>query len=128
MRNQRDLGSPHLAPRTRIAIPKLQEVDWTVELGAPVGGGAPGGAIVDLDERSGTQEWVHRVVFQPDVAILTVAYVELLNQGNGHFAPDLDHPRDEAGLVETEALIEAYWETDRLFRVEGLKGCKVRML
>src|SRR5208282_5728839 len=128
MRNQRDLGTPHFAPGTSIAIPQFQEIDRAVELCAPVGGRAPGGPIVDLHERPGTQEGIHRVVLQSDIAILTVPNVELLNQGNGHFTPDLDHPRDEAGLVETEALIEAYWETDRLFRVEGLKGCKVRML
>src|SRR5580658_8030912 len=99
MRNQRDLRSPHFAPRTSIPIPQFQEIDRAVELCAPVGGRGPGGPIVDLDERPGTQERVHRVVLQSDVAILTVTYVELLNQRDGHFAPDLDHPRDEAGLI-----------------------------
>jgi hypothetical protein len=47
---------------------------------------------IDLHERAGAQQWIHRAIIHTDESILAVAHVQLLNQRNRDFPPYFNHP------------------------------------
>jgi len=60
---------------------------------------------------------VKREILQPDVPILAVPDIQVLNQGDGHFAPQFDHAREKIGIVQIERPVKTHRKRDRTIRV-----------
>jgi len=57
-----------------------------------------------------------------------VADIELLNQRDRNFSPDLDHPGYQARFFEAEAFVEAYGEGDRFLGIGRFERSQVGVL
>jgi hypothetical protein len=62
-----------------------------------------------------------RVVLQANVAIQTVAQIEVLKKRDGHFSPNLHHAGEKVGIVQIEGAVKAHGEGDSLFCVIHLQ-------
>jgi hypothetical protein len=60
---------------------------------------------------------VKREILQPDVPILAVPDIQVLNQGDGHFSPQFDHAREKIGIVQIERPVKTHGKRDRTIRV-----------
>src|SRR5712664_3282754 len=74
-------------------------------------------AGIDLHEGTGAQQRVEREVLQPDVPVLAVPDIQMLNEGDGDFSPQFDHARKKIGIVQIERPIETHGERNRTIRV-----------
>ena len=128
MWNQRQLGSANFAPRTGVAVPEFDEINRAIEFGPPFRCLLPSRMAIDLNERPGTQQWIHCEIVEADISVLTMADIQLLNQRNGNFSPDFDHSRNQAGCLEAEALVKAHWKGNRFCGVRSFKGSKMSIL
>jgi len=109
---QQQMPVLQLAPRASIAIAQFHKINGAVELRAPAHGLDFAHAWVNLHKRAWTKQRVESHVLKPDVAVETVANVEMLDEGDGNFAPDFDEAGEEIGVVDVEGAIEANGERD----------------
>ena len=100
----------HLAPRTGISVAQLYEINGSVKLGAPALRVDFANARIDLHKRSRPQKGIESEVLQPNVAVLAVFDIQMLNQGDGDLAPQFNDTRYQAGVVDIERAVEAYRE------------------
>jgi hypothetical protein len=117
----------HFAPRTCVTIPEFDEIDGAVEFRAPAQGLNFAHALIHLNERAGTQQGVKREILKSNIAIEGVAQVQVLQQGDGNFTPDLNHAREQVGVIEVEGAIKADGEGKGSVRVVNLEIRKMRM-
>src|SRR6266478_3492747 len=85
------------------------------------------GSVVDGHEGTGAQQRVKREVLQPDVPILAVPDIQMLNEGDGDFSPQFDHARKKIGVIQIEGPVETYGERNRTIRVTDLQFSQVRV-
>ena len=113
-RNQDELAAVHFTPATGIAVSKLDKIDRAVEFVLPI----PCLHLVlmgiNLDERSGTDQRIQRVILDPYVPKQTVPQIQLLQKCNRDFTPSFKHAGDQVRPCEFDVLAEFEWQHDRL--------------
>jgi hypothetical protein len=77
---------------------------------------------VDLYERAGAQQGIHRTIIHADKSVLAIAHIQFLDKRYGNFSPDFDHPGNQAGGLHTESAVKAHWKTDGSIPVGYLDG------
>jgi len=106
-----------IAPRASVAVTQLHKINWPVEFRAPALRLDFADARIDLHKGARPQQRVQHQILKADVTVLAVADVQLLDERDGNFAPNLDHARDEIGVVEIKGAVEADGEGNGAFRV-----------
>jgi len=117
----------HLAPGASIAVTELHEINGAIEFGAPAHWLDFSHARVNLHKRTGTQQGIKSHVVKTDVAVEAVANVKMLNEGDGHFAPDLDEAGKQIGVINVEGTIETNGEGDGALFVVDFQIGEVRV-
>jgi hypothetical protein len=69
---------------------------------------------VDLYDRAGADQRVHRKVIRADDAVNGLSQIELLNETNRNLSPDFNQTRQQAGLVQMQILAGAKRHFDGL--------------
>jgi len=118
---QKQLVVQEVTPGASIAVAQLHKINGAVEFGAPAKRLHLADAGIDLHEGTGAQQRVKREVLQPDVPILTVPDIQMLNQSDGDFSPELDHARKKIGVIQIEGPVETHGERNRTIRVTDLQ-------
>ena len=94
------------APTAYIAIAEFKEKDWTVMLVMPIhwwDRSLPG---IDLNEGTGANDGVERVVLHSDVAVKGIAPIDLLQQGGRNIFPIVEYLGQKIGSFEPQSLPE----------------------
>src|SRR6266446_9113850 len=104
---QQQMPVLQLAPSASIAIAQFHKINGAIELRTPTHGLDFAHAGVDVHKRARTKERVESHIPQPDVSVEAVANIEVLDEGDGNFAPDFDEAGKEIGVVDVEGGIEA---------------------
>ena len=97
-----------LAPSAGVAVAQFHKIDGAIKLRAPAERLNFAHALIHLHERTGPEKRMKSEILEADVTVEIVAEIEMLEQGDGDFAPDFDHAREEIGVVEIEGAVEAH--------------------
>jgi len=103
---QQQMPVLQLTPSASVAVAQFHKINGAVEFRAPAHGLDFAHARVNPHKRAGAKQGVESNVLKPDVAVEAVANVEVLDQRDGHFAPDFDEAGEEIGVVDVERAIE----------------------
>src|SRR6266404_1711031 len=107
---QQQMPVLQLAPRASIAIAQFHKIYGAVELRTPAHGLDFAHAGVNLHKRAGAKQRVEGHILKPDVSVEAAANIEVLDEGDGNFAPNFDEAGKEIGVVDVEGGIEANGE------------------
>jgi hypothetical protein len=77
-------------PAADIFIAQFYEKNWSIVFVFPVDGKNLSLISVDLHDRTGPDERVHRIVIEPDEPIYALTEIEVLDQTDRNLSPDLD--------------------------------------
>ncbi len=110
MGQQQQMPVLQLAPRASIAIAQFHKIYGAVELRTPAHGLDFAHAGVNLHKRAGAKQRVEGHILKPDVSVEAAANIEVLDEGDGNFAPNFDEAGKEIGVVDVEGGIEANGE------------------
>jgi len=91
-----------VAPGASITVAQLYEVDWPVELRAPLQRANLADPWVDQNKRSWTKERVKRVVGQSDVTIKIMPNIQVLDESDWHLTPNLHHPGHQIRVINVK--------------------------
>ena len=89
MGNQGQLVSLYIAPRASVTIAQLEKIDRSIELCAPHRPLDSLYGLINLHERSRSQQRIQHEVGKTDVTIETVPKVQMLNERGRYFSPDI---------------------------------------
>lgn len=96
------------APGASVAVPEFHEINRTVKFSAPAKWLNFPDTRIDLDERARPDQRVQHRVPQTYVAIEAVAEIQMLDERDRNFAPDLDDTRDQVGIVHIKASVKSH--------------------
>src|SRR5437016_11006348 len=125
MWKQQELVIQKVTPGASITIAQLHEVNGAVKFGPPTRRLYLPRARVDLNEGTGAQQRVERVILQADIAVLTVPDVQVLNQRDRYFAPKFHHAREKISVVQLEGPVKSNGERNGAVRVVDLQRGQV---
>jgi hypothetical protein len=112
--DQKQLVPVQFAPAASVTIPKLDEKDGPVKFVLPVPRLHLILPLIDFDERAGPDQRIQGVVIESDIAAEAFPQIQLLQEGEGDFAPRFKHPRHKIRPREFHILAEFYRKNDRL--------------
>src|SRR6266478_1374223 len=115
MRNDAQNLAFQFTPAKCIAVSKLKEVDGTLILVLSRIRINLGVLVIYLDESARTNHRVQRVVIHPNESVEIFPKSEILNEGDGYFAPSLHHAGKEIALFNPRSRIEPHWKTYTAF-------------
>jgi hypothetical protein len=110
-----------LAPRASITIAQFHKINGAVELRTPAHGLDFAHAWVNLHKRARAKQRVESHVLKTNVTVKAVPNIEVLDEGDGNFAPDFNEAGKEISVVDVEGAIEANGEGDGALRVVNLE-------
>src|SRR5437879_9815217 len=110
MRNDTQDFAFQFAPAIDILVSKLKEVDGTLKLVFPRFGLSFCVLVIDLDEGTGANHRIQRVVIHPNESVEIFSEAQILNECDGYFAPSLHHAREEVRLFDPRSRIEPHWK------------------
>jgi hypothetical protein len=117
VREEQEVALLQFAPGTSIAIAEFHKINRAIELSAPTERLNFAHALINLHKRTRPEERIKREILKANIAVEGVPQIELLQKGDGHFPPNLNHAGQEVGIVEVEGTIEADGERHGFFRV-----------
>jgi hypothetical protein len=100
MRQEQQVALLQITPGAGVPLAKLHKIDGSIELRTPAGRIYFADTLVNLNEGSRSQHWIESQIFEPNVSVQVMAEIELLEQGNGHFSPDLYYAGQKIRIVE----------------------------
>src|SRR5579885_1403852 len=127
MGQQKQVALLQFTPRTGISVAQLDEVDGAVVFRAPAKRLDFADALIDLNERAGPEHGIERVVVQADIAVQTVADVQVLNQRDGHFSPDFHHAGEQVRIGQVKGPVKPHGEGDSSLIVVHFDGRQMRV-
>ena len=93
MGNKQELAAGLFAPRARITIPQLNEIDGPVVFCTPLKRLYFSNCSINLHEGAGAQERIKRQIVETNISVQPVLEVKVLDQGDRHLSPDFHHSR-----------------------------------
>src|SRR5882757_1777254 len=117
MGNRVQIAVEHLAPTANKVAAQLNEIDRPVVLILPFGRHNLTLILVDLYDRTGSDDGEHRSVRKAHESVNAVPQVQVLEQTNRHLAPNLAQFREKIRAVELELPVRFHRHHERIVRV-----------
>jgi hypothetical protein len=127
MGKQQKLVIQKVTPGASIAVAQLNKINGAVKFGPPAKRLHFPHVRINLHERAGAQQRVESEILEPDITVLAMADVQMLDQGYGHFPPKFHHARKKIRVVEVEGSIKSNGERNRAIRVIHVQRSQVRV-